>query len=348
MGINHQYPITVLLPVYNGEKHLDEAIDSVLSQSYSEFEFLIINDGSFDNTDNIIRKYAESDPRIRYIENEKNLGLVESLNRGLGLARGKYIARMDADDICHPERFQKQIDFMESHPEIAICGTSFQSFGSSNTTHIYPRDHEAIKAGLLFGSCICHPSVFMRTDFIKEYEINYLKETFPAEDYKIWVKAAKNGQLHNLPDILLQYREHETQISSENKQWQKEQTDKIRIEMLEWLYPGFKDEEIKYHLDVFVPSRISSREDVKTFKTWMNRLIESNNTEGNFNGSYLNKKLKTHLKTAILRWAHTQYFGDNEYSIQKCLLYFRSGPWLSISPRQNLKILLKSIFFKSI
>lgn len=342
--MNHRYAISVLLPVYNGEKYLAEAIESVLNQTYSDFEFLIISDGSTDGTKQISHKYAARDKRIRYFENEKNQGLVETLNRGLGLVSGKYIARMDADDICHPERFQKQIDFMDGHPDIAICGTSFQSFGASNTTHIYPREHEEIKAGLLFGSCICHPSVFIRADFIREHKIEYLQETFPAEDYKIWVKAAKHGLLHNLPDVLLQYREHDTQISTENRQWQKEQTDKIRLEMLEWLYPWFSDEEKQYHIDIFVPSNINAKEDFRPFKKWIHKLISSNDDEGNFSSSHLKQKLKDYLKNTTLRWVHTYYFRDNVFNIQRLLLFFRSGLVLRVSPKQNLKILLKSIF----
>jgi len=341
--MNHRYAISVLLPVYNGEKYLAEAIESVLNQTYSDFEFLIISDGSTDGTKQISHKYAASDKRIRYIENEKNQGLVETLNKGLGLIRSKYIARMDADDVCHPERFQKQIYFMDGHPDVAICGTSFQSFGASNTTHIYPQEHEAIKAGLLFGSCICHPSVFMRTDFIREHKIEYLQETFPAEDYKIWVKAARYGQLHNLPDVLLQYREHDTQISTKNKQWQKEQTDKIRLEMLDWLSADFSEEERQYHIDVFTPGLVSERNDFKPFKNWINKLISSNREKENFNDAFLKQKLRNHLKTIRLRWVHKSYFSDNVYNINRLLKYLCSGSALKISLRQNLKFLLKSI-----
>ncbi len=343
MGMNHQHAISVLLPVYNGEKYLAEAIESVLKQTHSDFEFLIINDGSTDNTAQIISKHAEKDSRIRLIENEKNLGLVETLNKGLELAKGNYIARMDADDICHPERFQKQIHFMDNHPEVVICGTCFQCFGASNTTHIYPTEHESIQARLLFGSCICHPSVFLRTAFIREHNIKYLSETFPAEDYKIWVKSAKLGRLHNLPDILLHYREHDSQISTENIQWQKEQTDRIRLEMLNWLSPDFTEEEKQYHLDVFVPGLVNERCDLKPFNKWIEKLIVSNRENEYFNDAVLKQTLRNHLKIIRLRWVLKSYFSENVYNINRLLKYSFSGLALKISLSQNLKILFKSL-----
>jgi len=113
--------VSVVMPVYNGEKYLRESIDSILNQTYTDYEFIIVNDGSNDKTEEIILSY--NDNRIRYIKNEKNLQIVKSLNRGIELAKGRYIARMDADDISLPRRFEKQITFMENNLEIGVCGT---------------------------------------------------------------------------------------------------------------------------------------------------------------------------------------------------------------------------------
>jgi len=339
-----QFIITVLMPVYNGEKYLGEAIDSVLEQSFTDFEFLIINDGSEDGTEQIVQEYARRDKRIIYIKNEQNQGLVRTLNKGLKLARGRYIARMDADDICHADRFQKQVDFMDDHSDVVICGTSFQSFGANNKTHIYPTEHESVKAGLLFGSCICHPSVFIRTSFVNETGLQYLPGAFPAEDYKIWGLAVRHGRLHNLQDVLLYYREHDTQISTENKQWQKEQTDKIRLEMLDWLSADFSEEERQYHIDVFIPGLVNEQSDLKQFKNWINKLISNNRGKENFDAAFLERKLKSHLKIIQLKWVHKSYFSDNVYNIKRWLKYLCSGLILKISLRQNLKILRKSIF----
>jgi len=335
--------ISVVMPVYNGGKYLHEAIDSILNQSFIDFECLIINDGSTDHTENIILEYASKDRRIKYHDNGQNLGLVKTLNRGLELATGTYIARMDADDICHRERFDKQISFMDENPEVMICGTSYETFGSSSATHILPLSHESIKAGLLFGSCICHPSVFFRKSFVKETNLRYLADTFPAEDYKIWVDAIKVARLHNLPEVLLYYREHATQISTENEKWQKEQTDKIRLELLDWLYPGFTNIEKHFHLEHYVPVCMEHTDDPDVFKAWTKKLLEMNNKTGKFDPYYLRKKLKIHLTTSILRWVHKNYFQNDQYNIGHLRKYVCSGLFWHVALKQNLKIFLKSI-----
>ncbi|MDT8394529.1 MAG: glycosyltransferase family 2 protein [Bacteroidales bacterium] len=335
--------VSVLMPVYNGEKYLTEAIESVLKQTYIDFEFLAINDGSTDGTEAIIREYARKDSRVRYIANEKNLGLVEALNRGLAIAGGKYIARMDADDVCHPERFEKQVNFLETHPEVTVCGTSYKCFGAKDTTHMLPVEHEAIKASLIFGSVICHPSVFFRNSYLRKEKLRYLQETFPAEDYKIWVMAAKSGRLHNIPEVLLYYREHPAQISTVNDRWQKAQTDKIRLEMLDWLYTGFSDKNKQYHLEKFVPGKIEIKADLKDYRLWIERLMAANQQTGNFSEKALKHMLKNQFKQVVLRWVHQHYFANKNYNLKNLIKYLGSGLAISLSPKQNLKILLKSL-----
>src|ERR1017187_7276972 len=124
---NNSPYITVLMPVYNAAPFLREAIDSILNQTFKNFELLIINDGSTDNCEEIILTYK--DPRIRYIKNETNIKLISTLNKGIKLSKGKYIVRMDADDISFPDRIEKQVNYMETNPAIALCGTWFSSFG---------------------------------------------------------------------------------------------------------------------------------------------------------------------------------------------------------------------------
>lgn len=335
--------ITVLMPVYNGEKYLKESIESILNQTYCDFEFLIINDGSTDSSEAIVREYAEKDKRIRYVENKTNLGLVSTLNKGLKLAKGKYVARMDADDIAYSDRFSKQIELMERRLEVSICGTSFQSIGARHAKHVYPQEHEAIKAGLLFGSCICHPSVLMRTDFILENHISYIADTFPAEDYKIWVKSARLGKLYNLPDILLKYREHDTQISTENKHWQKEQTDKIRLEMLELLSAEFNENEKRYHLDIFVPGTLNNRNDIKQFKAWIKCLSAENEKHKNFDVGSLREKLRAHLAASLLKYVQYLYFKDQQYSLSRFTKYLFSGMMFRVPVKQNLRFLYRSL-----
>jgi glycosyltransferase involved in cell wall biosynthesis len=202
--------ISVVLATYNAEKYLKEAIDSVLSQTFGDFEFVIVNDGSTDSTSEIILSYNDS--RIVYLDNGTNNGLIYSLNRGLSESKGKYIARMDADDIALSHRLQVQFDFMESHPEIGICGSVIEVFyDESDKRKIirFPEDDEAVRAYTYFQAPFCHPTVVMRKDVIDRYCIRYPSEFFRTEDYAMWVNLLKYTQGYNIQSVLLHYRKHE-------------------------------------------------------------------------------------------------------------------------------------------
>ncbi|GBG06365.1 hypothetical protein PAT3040_00890 [Paenibacillus agaridevorans] len=199
------------MPVYNGETFLEEAIESILNQTYRNFEFLIINDGSTDNSANIIEKY--DDPRIRFINNEKNLKLYNTLNKGISLARGKYIARMDCDDISMPDRLEKQLAYMEDNPDVGITsGNLTQFIGQSD--YIERVEHEEIRFRLLFYCCIVHPTVMMRKDFVKEN--NLLYKHSGAEDYDLWVRAIQYFKIEKLDECFLYYRYHNNQLTQTN------------------------------------------------------------------------------------------------------------------------------------
>lgn len=196
--------------VYNGEKFLREAIDSILAQTYDNFEFLIVDDGSTDQSRQIISSY--SDPRIVLISNEINKGLIFSLNRGVAEARGLYIARMDADDIADPRRLESQLSFVKDN-NLDVAGASAKIFGNCSRRILsYPLQHEQLIFRLLFGSAFAHPLVFAKTQCLKE---NPYSEQYPcAEDYELWCRLATQGyRFGNEDKILLFYREHSEQIS---------------------------------------------------------------------------------------------------------------------------------------
>ena len=220
--------ISVIMPVYNGEKYLREAIDSILNQTYTNFEFIILNDGSTDRTEEIILSYDDS--RIVYVKNEENLQIVKTLNKGIALAKGKYIARMDADDISLSERFEKQIYFMEQNSEVDICGTWIQMFGGKDIHWKPPTTHDDIKVELLFGSGLAHPTVMGRRSFFVE---NKYKEKFEkAEDYALWVETIDKYHFINIPEFLLLYRTHTSQISMRTKNEQNDITNIIRKDFI--------------------------------------------------------------------------------------------------------------------
>ena len=206
MSQNDRPFVSVLLPVYNAEKYLKEAIESILSQTFIDFEFIIINDGSTDNSEQIILSYT--DQRIRYVKNEKNLKLIATLNKGIRLARGKYIVRMDADDVSLPKRIEKQVRFMEAHPNVGVCGTWFKVFGEIKRPYIVilPEKDWQLKAGLLVSCPFAHPSVIMRKSTLLDNKIFYDERFYRLEDWGLWVSLAKVCDFANIPEVLLDYR----------------------------------------------------------------------------------------------------------------------------------------------
>lgn len=202
--------ISVILPVYNGEQYLAEAIESVLAQSFKNFELLIINDGSKDNSLSIIKRYMSQDERIKLIDRE-NRGLVYSLNEGIKQAQGQFIARMDADDICLPNRFEEQINYMQTH-KLDLCGSWIQPFTKDRILPLrkYPINHDDIVITSLFYCPFAHPSMMIKSTVFTN--LSYDNEV--AEDYQLWCNAILKGyRVGNIPKVLLEYRVHAQQIT---------------------------------------------------------------------------------------------------------------------------------------
>lgn len=207
------YKISVIMPAYNAEKYIGEAIESILNQTYKDFEFIIINDGSTDGTEDIILSY--DDPRIVYLKNEENSGIVASLNNGLKYAKGQYIARMDADDIALLERFEKQVDYLENNQNVGVLGTGILIFGDDITDRVrlFNQNSEELKIELLFCPCVAHPTVMFRKDILESNAIHYDFDCVGAEDYCLWIELFDKCDFMNLPEPLLKYRKHEKQVT---------------------------------------------------------------------------------------------------------------------------------------
>lgn len=207
--------VTVLMPVYNGQDYVGPAIQSILDQSYTNFDFLIINDGSTDNSEKIIKKF--NDNRIHYIVNEENIGLIETLNKGLRQIHGKYIVRMDADDISLPLRIEKQVEFMDANPEIVVSGTSVKKFNNKGfLKQEYVRySPDDLKTQLLFGSPLRHPTVIMRNEVLKKENYEYDIELNTVEDYGLWQKISEKYPLGNIKEPFLEYRINENGITQQ-------------------------------------------------------------------------------------------------------------------------------------
>lgn len=207
--------VSVLMPVYNTEEvFLKEAIESILNQTFQDFEFLIINDGSTNNAEEVILSYK--DEKIKYIKNECNLGLIKTLNKGLDLAQGEYIARMDSDDISLPERFEKQVKFLDENNEIGILGTWFKYFPGNRIveTAVTPKD---IKEKMLVRSNeIGHPTVMIRNSVLKKFNVKYDENALYVEDYTLWLSLIDKVKFANIDEVLLYYRMHKNSICKTN------------------------------------------------------------------------------------------------------------------------------------
>lgn len=204
--------VSVIMSVFNAEKYLDEAILSILNQTFRDFEFIIINDGSNDKSLDIIKRYKAIDDRIILI-NRENKGLIFSLNEAIVSSKGIYIARMDADDISYPERIQKQVEFLVSNPDIDLCGSWIRVFNEKGISrlHKYPHHDLTIKAKMLFENPIAHPSVMYKKSFLNEYA-SYKD----IEDYATWLFLAPSSHFSNLQIPLLHYREHSENTCKRN------------------------------------------------------------------------------------------------------------------------------------
>lgn len=201
--------VSVVMSVYNAERYLREAIDSILAQTFTDFEFVIVDDGSKDASLSILRDYEKRDTRFKIIS-RANKGLTVSLNEALGVVRGELIARMDADDVALPKRFQQQVDFLAAHPDVVCVGGSVElvdPYGVHIGVVNYPTDHAEIDARLLQGEggVIPHPATMLRTAAVRAVG-NYREQYNNSEDLDLWLRLAETGRVANLPDVVLKYR----------------------------------------------------------------------------------------------------------------------------------------------
>lgn len=210
--------VSVVMPTFNtAPLFLKSAIDSILNQTHKDFEFIIIDDGSKDFSNFKYIQENFEDERLILVKNEVNLGVARSLNRGLLMAKGDLIFRMDSDDISLPNRLEKMIEFMENNPEINIAGSFARTFGKRNFIVKLPTNDNEIKIEMLFNNPLCHPTVVMRGDFVRKQKISYPFDT-SNEDYNLWVDLTKDTNIHfaNSPLVLLKYRIHSSQVTVKN------------------------------------------------------------------------------------------------------------------------------------
>ncbi len=205
--------VSVIMPVYNAERYLRESIDSILMQSFDDFELIVIDDSSTDSSLKIIQSY--NNPKIKLLINEKNIGSAGSMNRGLSVAVGEYVARMDADDISLPDRLETQVKYMDNNVDVCLSGTWVQVVGDK---HLYDwrynTDPEELRARLLFDCPFAHPSIIFRREVVCKNNLQYREGYRRAEDYDFYTRIVEFGKISNIPRVLVKYRLHPNQTSN--------------------------------------------------------------------------------------------------------------------------------------
>ena len=276
--------VSVVMPVYNAEKYLRPAIESVLNQSYSNLDFIIINDGSTDNSKNIILNFQ--DPRLRFLENPENWGIVRTRNRALEEARGEYIAVLDSDDIAFPERIKVQVEFLEKNPEYGMCGSYFQIIDGNDKLlkkARFPTNDKDARSNLILHNCFCHSTIMIRSKLAKElkYEAGY----DVIEDYFLWYRISQRAKIINLPVYTTSYRVHGNNISTTRNNHMFNLLNNIYTRILDDLNIKYTPEEFKLHANIlnYNAGFFKDKRKLNELGNWTTRLLSEIRMNKNYN-----------------------------------------------------------------
>lgn len=291
--------VSILIPCYNVEKYVEESLRSILNQTYKNIEIITIDDCSKDNTFDILQNLSKEDNRIKVVRNEENLKLIATLNKGISLCNGDYIARMDADDISLPSRIEEEVKFLEENKEYDIVSCQFYAFPSEHpnkkSLHHNPIHYDELQAYLLFKSGICHPAVMIRKRVFSELGLKFEKEYLHVEDYALWSKAVYLTKLANIDKPLLLYRVHQNQVSTLNEELQTQ--NKTKVFKIHCRHLGLPETE--EYLDIYasvaeaVPT-ISSLSYIAKCEELMLSLLQLNENKQFCSPKYLRYMLSLH------------------------------------------------------
>ena len=277
--MNTNPKISVIMSVYNTPiEYLKESIDSILNQTYKDFEFIIINDNSNDLTTDFLSTYTDN--RIRLFTNETNLGLTKSLNVALNNSIGKYIARMDSDDIALPNRLEEQLEYIENNPQYIAIGSSFKKSNSDKIIKKHNMSRETRRCRMLFyNEGLCHPTAFINNEILKKYDIKYDENILKAQDYALWVELLKYGNIGNIDKQLLIYRIHNNQITNNFSSQMKYEQMTIKKQLDKFNY-HFDNKEIDLFYHIY-RGEITDNENIAL--EFINKLIKLNDTKALYN-----------------------------------------------------------------
>jgi len=284
--------ISVVMPAYNAEKYLAVAIESILWQTFTDFEFIIVNDGSTDHSLDVVKSF--SDMRIKIIDTKTNMGNYAARNKGHRVACGKYICVMDADDIAFPHRLARQYAFMEQNPDIGIAGSCLKYVGSNQIVFREP-EYELNKIKLLKNNYICHPSIIMRQKFLRKYNLLYDESFWYAGDYDLMVRASAIFPVVNTKDVLLNYRWTSEQLSGSSVKKYAPERDKVRMQQLDNFGITATLHEKQIHLQLLNSLPINAKFKFEALQ-WLQKLSEANRKVKFYNMEYLDDFFEALLK----------------------------------------------------
>jgi len=293
--------LTVLMAVYNGAQDLSEAVESILAQDFTDFEFLIIDDASTDATPELLAKYAKNDARIRVERNLRNIRLAASLNRGIDLAKAPLIARMDADDVSCPGRLSKQVAYMRANPDIGVCGSAVRIYENADEVWMPALDNHSIRAGLFFESHLYHPTVIYQKSLAKHF--NYSESTLLAQDYELWTRMAEERSVRfaNLAEPLLRYRFYVKHSDAAYKEKQNSIANTIRLQHLRRAGLEPMEKEFATHMALASRSSDLSLEMLRACKAWLSKLYRHVAASGLCDAAVFKEELKKRWFQHFLR-----------------------------------------------
>jgi hypothetical protein len=293
--------VSVVVPTYNAAPYVREALASVLAQDFTEFELLVIDDGSTDGTAAVLQEFA-ADPRVRLLRNERNMGLIATLHRAYGKCSAPLIARMDSDDVCEPTRFRRQVQFLRSHPDVSLVGGAIRFFGNvAPNVFSFPLTHEGIRPAMLFYCPLAHPALMFRRELVASGLLRYDDAFKHAEDYHLWSRLLLKARAANLPEVVLHYRLHAQQVSSDSSDKQYQASLRVRGQMLQEAGALPTDEEVELHESVILEKPLPRPDYLGALGAWFARLEEANARSNYWDADALHALLRGKFRDTAVR-----------------------------------------------
>jgi glycosyltransferase involved in cell wall biosynthesis len=301
--------VSVVLPVYNVAPYLKEALDSILNQTFQDFEIIVIDDCSTDNTIEIAASYNDS--RIKILTKSENKGLIDSLNIGFKAANRKYIARMDGDDISDLKRFEKQLYILENNTEIKVCGSWLQAFGKDDKIIMHKEHHEQILVNMMVHCSMSLGAVMLDRAWAEGECFDENKKH--VEDYDFWSRVIWKGKLYNIQEVLYHYRIHETQVSTIHNEIQRKGDIPIKLVFFKKLKYNQNKFEDRFLEKMLLQKEFFSIEEFSLFLEWLKKLHKQNIKLGIYNQTDFNQVIKNYKISLIYKI----YFYSNYCGIDK-------------------------------